>query len=480
MLKKLLSLLFLAVPLQASELDKIFEKEWQKNNITASEEISKEKWMRRIYLDLFGRLPTVDEINFTKDRSKNELITQMLDRKEYGANFADVWKVILVGRRPDRFNNTVINNDAFEDWLALKFNNNIPWNKLVYDLISAEGDNLGNPATNFLLSKIEFRGAGKNEVVRATADTTKIFLGLQIQCSQCHDGKTNDWTQEQFWNTAAFFQGSVSKQIDDGTGKDKNQQNLFELKETRIKNSIKYEIGSSKTYKETNAKYLTGEELQEIEKKDRREALAKFITDPYKEQLARSFVNRYWKYFMGKGFVNPVDDLDADYNPAEFPEPLEYLTQKFIDSEFDIKWLIKQIVLSKPYQLDSTNNGDDSYFSHFYVKPMTPEQIYRTFTMITTRELNKNAQRGFVRLFSGDDDSTESYELTIQQVLATMNGPMTKGILRATKGDIDNIYLSLLSRLPNDDEKKMISDMGVKPEDVAWALLNTNEFILNN
>jgi hypothetical protein len=136
--------------------------------------------------------------------------------------------------------------------------------------------------------------------------------------------------------------------------------------------------------------------------------------------------------------------------------------------------------LSKPYQLDSTNNGDDSYFSHFYVKPMTPEQIYRTFTMITTRELNKNAQRGFVRLFSGDDDSTESYELTIQQVLATMNGPMTKGILRATKGDIDNIYLSLLSRLPNDDEKKMISDMGVKPEDVAWALLNTNEFILNN
>ena len=111
---------------------------------------------------------------------------------------------------------------------------------------------------------------------------------------------------------------------------------------------------------------------------------------------------------------------------------------------------------------------------------MTPEQIYRTFTMITTRELNKNAQRGFVRLFSGDDDSTESYELTIQQVLATMNGPMTKGILRATKGDIDNIYLSLLSRLPNDDEKKMISDMGVKPEDVAWALLNTNEFILNN
>jgi hypothetical protein len=312
MLKKLLSLLFLAVPIQASELDKIFEKEWQKNNITSSEEISKEKWMRRIYLDLFGRLPTVDEINFTKDRSKNELITQMLDRKEYGANFADVWKVILVGRRPDRFNNTVINNDAFEDWLALKFNNNIPWNKLVYDFITAEGDNLGNPATNFLLSKIEFRGAGKNEVVRATADTTKIFLGLQIQCSQCHDGKTNDWTQEQFWNTAAFFQGSVSKQIDDGTGKDKNQQNLFELKETRIKNSIKYEIGSSKTYKETNAKYLTGEELQEIEKKDRREALAKFITGPYKEQLARSFVNRYWKYFMGKGFVNPVDDLDAE------------------------------------------------------------------------------------------------------------------------------------------------------------------------
>ena len=87
-------------------------------------------------------------------------------------------------------------------------------------------------------------------------------MGLQIQCSQCHDGKTNGWTQEQFWNTAAFFQGSVAKQINDGTGKDINQQNLFELKETRIKNTIKYEIGSTKTYKETNAKYLTGEELQ--------------------------------------------------------------------------------------------------------------------------------------------------------------------------------------------------------------------------
>lgn len=480
MLKKLLTLLFLAVPLQASELNKIFEQKWQENKIQPTEEISKDQWIRRIYLDLFGRLPTIDELMGKKDRPKEEVVDEMLNRKEYGINFSDVWKVILVGRRPDRFNNTVINNDAFDEWLALKLNNDIPWNKLVYDFITAEGDNAGNPATNFLLSKIEFRGAGKNEVVRATADTTKIFLGLQIQCSQCHDGKTNDWTQEQFWNTAAFFQGSVAKQINDGTGKDINQQNLFELKEIRIKNTIKYEIGSTKTYKETNAKYLTGEELQEIEKKDRREALAKFITDPYKDQLARAFVNRYWKYFMGKGFVNPVDDLDLSYNPAEFPEPLEYLTKEFVKKDFNIKWLVKEIVLSKTYQLDSVDNGDDSYFSHVYVKPMTPEQIYRTFTMITTRELNKNAQRGFVRLFSGDDDSTDSYELTIQQVLATMNGNITAGIIKSTKGSIDSIYLSLLSRLPSDSEKKMISDMGVKPEDVAWALLNTNEFILNH
>ena len=480
MLKKLITFLLLAVPIQASEFDQIFKNKWQENKIIPVEEISKEQWMRRVYLDLFGRLPSVDELINKKDHSKEELVDTMLRDNEYGKNFSDVWKVILVGRRPDRFNNTVINNDAFDDWLALKLNNNIPWNKLVYDLITASGDNAGNPATNFLLSKIEFRGAGRNEVVRATADTTKIFLGLQIQCSQCHDGKTNDWSQEQFWNTAAFFQGSVSRQIDDGTGKDKNQQNLFELKETRIKNTVKYEIGSTKTYKETNAKYLTGEELEEIEKKDRREALANFITGPYKTQMSKALVNRYWKYFLGKGFVNPVDDLDPDYNPAEFPEALDYLTNKLIENNYDMKWLVKQIVLSKPYQLDSIDNKDDSFFSHVYVKPMTPEQIYRTFTMITSRDLNKNAQRGFVRLFSGDDEATDSYELTIQQVLATMNGPITKGILRSTKGEVDNIYLALLSRLPSEEEKGAMGEMGVNPEDLAWALLNSAEFILNH
>lgn len=480
MLKKILPFLFLAIPIQASELDKIFEKKWQENKITASEEVSKEKWMRRVYLDIFGRLPSVDEINIKKDREKEELVDEMLSKKEYGINFSDVWKVILVGRRPDRFNNTVINNDAFDDWLALKINNNIPWNKLVYDLITAEGDNLNSPATNFLLSKIEFRGAGKNEVVRATADTTKIFLGLQIQCSQCHDGKTNNWTQEQFWNTAAFFQGSTSRQIEDGTGKDKNQQNLFELKETRINNTIKYEIGSTKKTKETTAKYLTGQELEEIEKKDRREALAKFITGPYNNQMAKALVNRYWKYFLGKGFINPVDDLDPDFNPAEFPEPIEYLTKKFIENNYSLKWLVKQIVLSKPYQLDSKMNNDDIYFSHYYVKPLTPEQIYRTFTTITTRELNKNAQRGFVRLFNSDDESTESYELTIQQVLSTMNGNMTRGIIKSTKGDLDSIFLSLLARSPTSEERSSITNSNIKNEDVAWALLNSAEFILNH
>jgi len=196
--------------------------------------------------------------------------------------------------------------------------------------------------------------------------------------------------------------------------------------------------------------------------------------------MSKALVNRYWKYFLGKGFVNPVDDLDPDYNPAEFPEALDYLTNKLIENNYDMKWLVKQIVLSKPYQLDSIDNKDDSFFSHVYVKPMTPEQIYRTFTMITSRDLNKNAQRGFVRLFSGDDEATDSYELTIQQVLATMNGPITKGILRSTKGEVDNIYLALLSRLPSEEEKGAMGEMGVNPEDLAWALLNSAEFILNH
>ena len=128
MLKKLLTLLFLAVPLQASELNKIFEQKWQENKIQPAKEISKDQWMRRVYLDLFGRLPTVNELIGKKDRPKEELVDEMLNRKEYGINFSDVWKVILVGRRPDRFNNTVINNDAFDEWLALKLNNDIPWN----------------------------------------------------------------------------------------------------------------------------------------------------------------------------------------------------------------------------------------------------------------------------------------------------------------------------------------------------------------
>jgi hypothetical protein len=476
MLKKIISLLILALPIQASELNNIIQDKWKSEKITPSVEISRAEWTRRLYLDLFGRLPTVDELIVKSSRTKEELVDELLSKKEYGENFSDVWKVILVNRRPDRFNNTVINNDGFDEWLKNKFNNNIYWDKLVYELVSAQGDNLTNPATNFLLSKIEFRGAGKNDVVRATADTTKIFLGLQIQCSQCHDGKTNDWSQEQFWNTAAFFQGSTSKQIDDKSGRDPNAQNLFEIKEVRIKDKVTYQIGSTKNKNTVGAKYLNGEELADVENKDRREALAKFITGPYREQLARAFVNRYWKYFIGKGFVNPVDDLDPS-NPAEFPEALDYLSKEFIKKDFNVKWLVKQICLSAPYQLSSIENGDDSYFSHYYVKPMTPEQIYRTFTMLSDRELSKTAQRNFVRIFSGDDDSTEDYELTIQQVLSTMNGQLTKSIINKNKNN-EGIFLTLLSRKPKQDELVILKDQ--KAEDIVWALLNSNEFILNH
>lgn len=478
MLKYLVAfLLILQVQTPASELNTIIQKKWTENKITPSRTATKEEWTRRVYLDLFGRLPTIDEINNKSDLAKEQLVNDLLSKKDYGENFADIWKVILVNRRPDRFNNTVINNDGFEEWLKNKFNKNIYWDRLVYELVSAQGDNLTNPATNFLLSKIEFRGAGRNDVVRATADTTKIFLGLQIQCSQCHDGKTNDWSQEQFWNTAAFFKGSTSKQIDDKSGRDPNTQNLFEIKEVRIKDKVTYEIGSTKKKNTVGAKYLNGEELVDIENKDRREALAKFITGPYRNQLAKSFVNRYWKYFIGKGFVNPIDDLDPS-NPAEFPEALDYLTNKFIENNFDVKWLVKEICLSIPYSLSSIDNGDDSYFSHFYLKPMTPEQIYRTITRLSDRELNKNAQRQFVRIFSGDDDATEDYELTIQQVLSTMNGQLTKSVINKNKGEINSIFLSLLSRKPKDDELALIKS--AKVDDVIWAILNSNEFILNH
>src|SRR5262249_45595627 len=203
-------------------------------------------------------------------------------------------------------------------WLRQQFNSDRPWNEMAYDLVTAKGSNKQNGAVNFPLSHLEM-GA-----VPLTSITTRVFLGQQIQCTQCHDHPSNTWKQGDFWGINAFFKGVQARPIRTTDAKGKMMVSATEL--------VDEPSDAFSTFDRRNGmvgiafpKFLDGRTISQGDDVDRRVELGKFIADPKNDNLARAFVNRMWGHFMGRGIVHPVDDL-GPHNPPSHPELLEHLT----------------------------------------------------------------------------------------------------------------------------------------------------------
>lgn len=519
-------------------INKKIREGWAGAEISPSPMATDAEWCRRVYLDILGRIPSIDELNqFLGSKSakkRAELIDRLVgnseseDRylEEYARNWTTVWTNILIGRpkaaREEQ--RDMVDREGMHQYLRSSFLRNKPYDKLVYELVSATGSNKpGEPdyngATNFLLDNLQEMGT------TATAKVARYFLGLQVQCTQCHNHPFNDWKQNQFWSMNAFFRQTKGNRTMQGrmvsSAKLVNQDFAGESNNPKDA-SIFYELRNG-VIEIAYPKFVDGTEINHsgyTAEVDRRAELGKLITKS--EYLGKAIVNRMWAHFMGYAFTKPLDDM-GPHNAATHPELLEKLGKEFAAQGHDLKRLIKWVTLSDPYALSSkigaTNKKDDPslgekpLFSRFYVRQMQAEQLYASLLTATDalktkgdREAQEKTMQTWLQQFTlafGTDEGDESttFNGTIPQALMMMNGELVKTasslepgsflnqVLNAGKGNkLEYLYMAALARKPNPVEASsaayLISQRGgdtaAAMQDVWWAILNSNEFILQH
>ena len=535
---------------QVAKINEGIRAAWGAYELKPSPEATESEWCRRVYLDIIGRIPSVDELqDFTKSRSatkKADLVGKLLyDDKyteEYARNWTTVWTTVLIGRAGGTERNSLTNREGMQKYLRDCFARNKPYNEMVDELVTATGSNRPgaqnfNGAVNFLAMKVN-----EEKGTQATADTAKIFLGLQIQCTQCHSHPFNEWKQQKFWEFNAFFrQTRALRKVVPGTGEVESaelvDQDFGGEGGTPETAEIYYELRSG-LLKAAYPVFVDDTEIGQsgyVSEVNRRDKLGELIQQS--EFLDMCVANRYWSHFFGYGFTKPIDDM-GPHNPASHPELLEYLGQQVREHSYNLKELIRWITLSEAYSLSSrvmkANEKDDPLlgetpkFTHFYLRQMQAEQLYESLLVATRaaetsgsyeqQERNK-AQwlRQFVMAF-GTDDGGESttFNGTIPQALMMFNGELIQNATDAKNGSflwnlansnlkppqqIEYLFQAGLARRPTKEEigianqlliaratsgrdkKQPIDPAAAKLaalQDVWWAILNSNEFIINH
>lgn len=511
----------------AAAIDREIDSRLAVEKIPASPLADDGKFLRRIYLDVHGRIPTRAQaeafLSSTEPNKRQRLIESLLGDSAYGDYWARLWRdrvaVPVAAGDALRSNHT----QAFQTWLADGFNKSRPWNELVREMITAEGD---SPAVAFIRQCMD---DGQPRAGRLAASTAKRFLGVQLQCAECHDHPFTTWKQDDFWGLAAFFSRTTSvekNKTETRTGIYDTEKGpattRFGLKPLVRKDSgavLLPEDAGPRAGKLVAAKFLEGgpvalpEKLSD--KETPRRVLADWLTSPKNAMFARATANRLWAQVFGRGLVEPVDSLDAENLPSH-PALLNDLAGELVASGYDVKHLLRGMLLSRAYHRThrtiAGNESDRSLYSHATIKSIKPEAFFDCLVIASGNEskdrkssmaVGGRAAKGevlvnraeFLKLFKTDDIDGNPTEYThgIPQVLALLNERSTNVVNKLVdqamkeKGKDDEIvsriYIGVLSRRPTSEELSIVRDyLGRQPnaparfQAVWWALVNSPEF----
>jgi hypothetical protein len=610
------------VPQQTLLINEMIAKKWDEVDVKPSRKTNDYEFLRRVFIDVIGRIPSADEVrDFELDKSptkRSKVIARLLretkyspkdprtgkavpsysDPKkplqldytaEYAAHWSNIWTVWLMTRGGVH----PMYHEQMKLWLEEEFSKNTPHDQFVRTLLTATGETNKNGAVNFIVAHLGDPTPGDKkisdgpwEAVPITSRVTRLFLGIQVQCTQCHDHPFNpEWKQVNFWGVNAFFRqtdrdrmptpamGGQNKKVKDGV-----QVKLTDEKSLNPAQAVFFEKRNGQV-EMTNPVFLADLVDLEAEKpskgpklmpkgaeKSRRELLADFVVNH--DNFSRAYVNRVWAHFFGRGMnEQPVADDFGGHNKVVHQELINKLADEFARYKYDTKQLIEWIVNSDAYQLASVVNGlkDDAggntkpetepFFARMQLKAMSPEVLFESLMEATKSETTPDAEEKkatrevwmakLVRNFGDDEGNEITFSGTIVQALLMMNGrelnaevsrrgnsSVEKAIKRYGVIDkngrlmslkeaevLDDLYLSALGRHPSDNQTiryevvnektkaKTVINMSEKQfvtaelkklkataeytkdpfaayrafyEDIFWALLNTNEFILNH
>jgi hypothetical protein len=489
----------------AAEIDVLLSQLWQQQGVVSAGPAADEELLRRVFLDLSGRTPSVMEVrNYLADTSPDRyeaLVDRLLSSRDHATHLATVWRTALLPEGVDltRFGGI----PAFDAWLSEQFGKNIPYDQLARTLLLAEGR----------LSRsgpLLFYSALKLDADQLAGRTARVFLGLRLDCAQCHDDPFEPWTQKDFWSFAAFF-ARISR-----------PQAALESVSTvmQVRDVDRGEVKMPDSDVPVMPKFLDGSNLDDSpQAAARRAQLAQWLASPDNPYFARAAVNRVWAHLFGRGIVDPVDGFGKRH-PSRSDELLDLLAGRFIASGFDLRDTLRAVVLSRPYRLASGAEHEDpkrrEWFAQMNVKMLTPEQVYDCISvasMLTDAQqesfaivrMGNSGRDEFLRQFQTLAGRPTEYQGGIPQALTLMNGSLisgatglaSSGLLKSLDAPfftddqrIEVLYLATLSRRPSADEWKLLREYVADREagisvqeplaDILWGLLNSAEFMMNH
>jgi hypothetical protein len=495
------------------------------------------EFLRRACLDLTGRIPTYEQavtfLDSNDPYKRSRLIDDLLASPHFGRHFANIWCDLLVKRDFD--SNRGLRTEPFVRWLADEFNRNEKWDRIVTAMLTAEGADEDNPATFFFLANQDNNQPSPAKLVGATGN---LFLGIQIQCAECHVHPFHDrWKPADFWGLAAFF-GHTRAQRGGNAKRPNAPARIVELASGEKlppmgkKKKLRTEpapVGATiaipdpsdprKTRGQAVARFLEGPAPALGRSGPYRPTLAAWVASARNPYFAAAQVNRLWAHFFARGLVNPLDDMKPD-SPPSHPEVLQRLSREFAASGYDVKFLIRALCNTRAYQRTSRplpgNASHDKLLSRMPVKVLGARALLDSLATATGHEAgsaNPEFRRGKpgggngkgrvgdvgpVRFFDTreyDDDPTE-FSSGVPQVLRLMNSELSNrsaevvGRLarpgRTSEQVIEGLFLTALSRRPSAAETRRLADYVAEQGEPAkgyagvfWVLLNSAEFACN-
>lgn len=501
-------------------IDSLTAAKWKSLNLTPSPKADDGAFLRRVTLDLAGTIPSAEEVaSFVNDRDPEKRIKKidaLLASERYVERWSTYWVNLLVGRKIEGGREAKM---AFAGWVAEGVRSNRPYDQFIRELLSVSGRSDEKSAAWYLLAQIK-KGDRSPEFI--AGGVTRTFMGMRMQCAQCHNHPYEPWTQRDFYGMTAFFSRMAAKPIKEEMvaaeakeTPEKKKKNPQQMKQFELLDLRRGEAKIPDKGEIVPPTFITGEAMAEPAKGNRREEFARWLIAPENPYFAKAIVNRVWGIFMGHGIVDPIDDF-RESNPPSNPELLDALAQDFVKHGYDLKYLMRSITASVPYQLSSSGGSGKDLEKHFArasLKTVSPEQLFSSLMQVTggeeiirkrARDRYEEARQRLINaisfLFENDEmEEATDFDGTISQALMMMNGQLTTEgirlnsetrlaeIMKSIKDRdkrVEIVFLTVLSRYPDEKERARYREYlrSHKNEDAAyqdifWTLLNSAEFV---
>jgi hypothetical protein len=497
----------------ADRIDHFIEKRCRDESVPLAALSSEPEFLRRAFLDLTGRIPAAAEVYaFLADKrpaKRRQIVETLLDSPRFIEHQTNLWRGLLL---PDDNNAQVLAHRLqLEGWLRQRLRDGVPLDRLVRELLTTPVGSGPSPPDGagpdgVSTSPAAFYRANQARPENLAAATARIFLGVRLECAQCHNLPFDRWTRAQFWEFAAFFAGLDVRR--DGGNR------ILSIRERPGRPALRI----PETAREVSPRFLDGGEPDWGRTADARAALAAWVTAPANPFFARAAANRLWSQLFGLGLVEPADDF-SDSNPPSHPELLDELARQLVAHRYDMKYLPRAILASRAYQRSSTHpRGSPAglrLFARMPVRGLRPEQLFDSIVLATgyPEPGQRPAFRAdFLARFAAASENRTEQQTSVLQVLALMNGAflgdattlsrgrLLTGISEApwldTPGRIQALFVATLSRLPTAEESRRLTayvsaakgketkgqEDGEKRAlaDVLWSLLNSSEFLFNH